>query len=217
MADPVKGNAATVYVGGTPATITGQATTDVGGTHTVYQITDAAKRVLDPATAVVVLSNGSPIADTSLYVLDYLTGKATFALSRGAETITITAKYVPLLQVAKARALDIEPNPDTADVAVFGDTSPHTMQIRPACSLTIDSIEPVNTDLDTGGGTRILATDLLAGTALFIEAKASSAFGIHGWFVPETAPIKAALADVESLELKMKGVDRNGVVCFGAT
>lgn len=211
----VKGLDAAIWVGGTATAMTSEATTDVGGLHTTWQITDATKRAIDPMTAVVVTSSIGGILSSTLYSVDYINGIITYTAVEPLEVITVGGKYIPLLQVAKGRSLSLDADHEVADVAVFGDTSPRTLATRCSMKISLDSIESPGTDLDTGGGTRILAADLLTGVPIFIEAAPSTTLAIRGWFVPESGTIKATLADVVSTELKLKSVFRNGVAGFG--
>jgi hypothetical protein len=64
-----------VKVSGSPLTLTSEATTDAGD-HLNYQITNTAKRVLDPTAAVTVKENG--VTTTQPYTINRLNGKVTF-------------------------------------------------------------------------------------------------------------------------------------------
>ena len=69
------GKKALVKVSGSPLTLTNEATTDAGD-HINYQITNAAKRVMDPTAAVTVKENG--VATSAPYTLNRLNGTVTF-------------------------------------------------------------------------------------------------------------------------------------------
>lgn len=174
---PVAGYNATVQIGGTSTAMTAEPTTDVGGAHTSYQITDASKRCLDPAVAVVVDSNGTPVSAT-LYTLDYYTGKVTFASARGAgETITFDASYIPLLTVATARKASLKLSRDSLDVTRFGTASGYRTKTQgvATCSGSLDVIEDLLEDHDAGAGTVKFWTLIRAGTLTLLTVKPGSA------------------------------------------
>lgn len=114
----------TLKVGGTPTTMTNEACTKITA-NTVYRITAASKRVIDPDTAVVVQSD--PLADgtwgTISATVDYFTGTVTVADQGGTALVRISsAKYIPLHTVAYARGADLSITADELDVTVFGDS-----------------------------------------------------------------------------------------------
>jgi hypothetical protein len=114
-----------VKASGTGVATTGEATTDVGGVHTTYQITNAAHQVLDPQAAVTVKKNGVTQA-AALYTVDRLFGRVTFLSALlGTDVVTIDATYLPMTSVAQAKAAEISVNKATMDATTFaslGDT-----------------------------------------------------------------------------------------------
>lgn len=85
--------------GGTPTTMTAEAMSLVSGK--TYKITNATKQLIDRNTAVIVYDNAVDHTADVLSI-DYLFGRVTF---KSAYTptgpITITGKYVPLVELAK--------------------------------------------------------------------------------------------------------------------
>lgn len=95
------GYKATVKKGGTPVTMTAEATTLVSGK--TYIITATTKRLIDPLTAVVVKISGSDVT-SNVQDINYLTGEVTFKSSyTPASAPTIDGKYVPLADLAGYR------------------------------------------------------------------------------------------------------------------
>lgn len=91
----IHGMAGEIYVSSSEFSMTDEATTDVGGAHTTYQVTTTSKRILDPNVAVTVKSDAVAITDTALYDINYPEGKIIFHVARGgAEVITVSADYV---------------------------------------------------------------------------------------------------------------------------
>jgi hypothetical protein len=87
---PTNSNSTTVKIGGTPTSFSNEACTKVTA-NTVYQITDATKRVLDPNTALTVevdadggWRRGVRDRSASTYTVDYMFGKVTFTADQGA-------------------------------------------------------------------------------------------------------------------------------------
>lgn len=111
----------TLYVGGTPTSMTSEACTKITA-NTVYRITAAAKRVLDPETSVVVESD--PLANGTWGVIaatvDYFTGTVTVA-DQGASALVrvASAKYMPLLAAKHARSAGFDASTDELDVTDF--------------------------------------------------------------------------------------------------
>lgn len=99
------GYVAKVMKSGTPTTLTAEATTLVSGK--TYQITAASKRILDRLTAVTVLDNAvDHTADVES--IDFLFGKVTFKSTYTVTgPVTITGKYLPTTQIAKAQGFTL--------------------------------------------------------------------------------------------------------------
>ena len=112
------GRNAQVQLSGSGVSTTGEATTDVGGLHTVYQITNAAHQVLDPTATVTVKVNGS--ATGAAYTLDRLYGRVTFASALlGTDVVTIDATYLPMAVVASCHDFDYTVSATNADATTF--------------------------------------------------------------------------------------------------
>jgi len=161
----------TLKVGGTPTTMTNEACTKITA-NTVYRITAASKRVLDPDTAVVVevdpLGGGSWVAGTG-YSVDYFTGTVTFAADQGSSALVrVSGKYLPLYDIAFARSADLATSFDELDVTDFesgGDREFVLGMFRG--ELGMEVVSDADDDLDGGGNT---LRDLLDGRdSIFIE------------------------------------------------
>lgn len=208
----LKANLCTVKIQGTSTAMTGEVTTDVGGTHTVYQITAAAKRAIDPTdTGFAVKKNGDAVSST-LFSVDYAWGKVTFASPLlETDVITIDGKYLPLLSVAFARVVDVEgPTWSWADATSFGDTADRKVKTRKKCKVVVEHLTSPDTDLDSGGGTTKLVTMLEAGAAVFLEVDFATAIKLRGWFYPEPGAWSHKLDDVQTGKLSFEGVLREG-------
>jgi hypothetical protein len=149
---------------GAAVALSGEATTSLGGD--VYQVTNTAKRILDPDTAITVYDGATPIADTAVTV-DYLFGKVTLS-STPAGTVTIDGAYLPSFAVAEARAFELSFTKELADSTLMasGTTSRARTALLKDCSGSISSLDNLLTDLDTGV---VPFTDQQAGTRRVLE------------------------------------------------
>ena len=113
------GKYANVKLSGVGVASAGEATTDVGGLHTTYQVSAAAHQVLDPTAAITVYKNGvaEPAAN---YTLDRLFGRVTFkAALLGTDVVTMDVKYLPMTSVAEAHGASLSHSKQTLDATTF--------------------------------------------------------------------------------------------------
>lgn len=105
--------------GGTPVTMTAEATTH--GSGQIYQITNAAHRVTSLADALTILDNAADhTADVESY--DYLSGTITFASAYTVTgPVTVTGKYVPLAVIAKAKSFTLTQTQTAIDQTGYDD------------------------------------------------------------------------------------------------
>jgi hypothetical protein len=108
---------ATFKLGGTPTAMVDEATTSLGGG--VYRITNAAKRVLGPDTAVSVLSLSSVEYSADTYSVDFLAGTITFD-SDPEETPTVTAAFIPMQAIAETRTASVNCSVAELDTSIHG-------------------------------------------------------------------------------------------------
>jgi len=115
------GNAADIYIAtGSGTAMTGEAVTSLGGG--VYQITDTAKRAINPNAAVTVLDGVSTVPKAN-YQIGWASGKITLTNGYTAGgTITITAEYLTLAQAAQAYEWSYDSEVITEESQTFGDT-----------------------------------------------------------------------------------------------
>lgn len=167
---------------GTPTTLTAEATSLVS--TRIYQITNTAKRVLDPATAVTVLDNAVAVSAANIEYIDYLFGIVKFISSYTPTTpITITGKYLPMTVMAKYRnfslKMTMEPIEDTDIPAAQANSGHRTF--NPAGLKTV-ALE-VDTVYATANGYR---ASLVARDTLVIEVNPDGASQTvaRGFFKP---------------------------------
>lgn len=198
---PAPSKNTTLKLGGTPTAFSNEATTKVTA-NTVYQVTDAAKRILDYATNVVVevdpdgVSGYSP-ADPADYVVDFMFGKVTFAADQGASALVrVSGAYIPPLDIAGAKACSVRDEGALADTSKFGDSWRTRMQTLQDVSGTVTSIEPLPVDHDPGAGTKRLLALMRAGTPMLLEYRPGGVGDyFRAWVLLESADAKSGGLD----------------------
>ena len=106
---------AALYLSGTSTSATGAATTSLSST--VYQITNAARRVVDPDESVTVYDNGVAV-DADDFELDYLFGKITFGVAPTGP-VTIDYHWQALSESCSVRGVTIKRERPPLDVTTF--------------------------------------------------------------------------------------------------
>ena len=172
----VAGYSTVLKTGGTATSFSNEACTKVTA-NTVYQITDATKRVLDPATAVVVEVDadgagvGGYVAGTG-YTIDYLTGTVTFAADQGASALVrVSGKYIPTLTIATANNFSLDHGREELDTSAYAQDAASAIQGRTEASGSFDVVEDLLTDHDAGAGVVTLSGAIAAGLPVFVEAQ----------------------------------------------
>ncbi len=108
-----------VKVGGTPTSFTAEAVT-VLTTNKKYQITNTAKRIWSPTATITVLAAATPVDPVAdPYAINRLTGVVTFTNTTARGTVTITGTYLPMLTVAKSKAVTYEHGNEVLDDTTF--------------------------------------------------------------------------------------------------
>ncbi len=191
----------TVKLGGTPTAITDEPTTKVTA-NTVYQITDAAKRILDRTTAVTVKvdpdgAGAAPaaVADPSTYSIDYPFGKITFKTDQGASAVvTVSGKYIPITAVAGANRYALNQSSTVLD-----DTDYPTAQANGGYRSRLLGLHDVNLTLGRFADTSKAFSDALKNrTPLLMEVRPGGAGDyFRGWMVVES---DNASGDIDALE-----------------
>lgn len=181
------GKSVLLKISGAPVTMTGEATTSAGDNKT-YQITNAAKQVVDFASTLTVLESGS--ATTDSYVFDYLSGRVVFdAADAGRGPITVTGKYLPMTTAAYANSVSRSETCSLGDATVFQDTHRHRIPLLKSASGTL-------TQIDVTDDTYIDA--LVAGKPIVIEDRDTATSAPNRYrALLETSEISSAVEDLQ--------------------
>ena len=108
------GYAAVVKKTGIATAMTGEAMSLVSGK--TYQVTSAAKRLIDWTRAYTVYDNASPVAAANIEEVNFLFGRVTFISGyTPAGSITLDGYYLPLAEVARANSFTLTQTADSID------------------------------------------------------------------------------------------------------
>ena len=114
------GGSADIFLAtGSGTSMTGQATTNLGGG--VYQITLSTRRAINPNASLTVL-DGATTVPSSRYQVAYGTGKIIFAGYTPAGAITVTGEFLTLSKAAQGTEWSLDVQPILEETQVFGDT-----------------------------------------------------------------------------------------------
>lgn len=110
-----------IKLGGAPVALSNAATT-ADGARKVYQITDAAKRVLDPNVVLTIekSTDGTTWSAASGFTVDRLTGKVNFSVAQAVGTqIRVSGSYLPMTAIGEAFEFTYTLEGDNQDVSSF--------------------------------------------------------------------------------------------------
>lgn len=193
------GYVAKINKGGTPTSMADEATTQIGSSKS-YQITNAAHRWLDLATAVTV-KDGVTDQTANLLSVDYMNGIVTFKSSyTPAGAITVSGDYLPMTQIAKGQSFTL-----TQTAATKKTTDFNTAQTNNGVDTFDYALRTVSLDL---GGIYAISNAWLAALTsrsnLYIEINpdGSSLSAARGIFKPMTQGQSGKVAELEAEALK---------------
>lgn len=150
---PVAGHRTAVKLSGTPVAITNEACALVSGS--IYQVTNTARRILDPDTAIVVKDGGATV-NASLYSIDPLFGRITFSGHTVVGAITLDGAYLPTHVAVESRSVSIGCQRKELEDTVFGDNDRTFLLGLKHAEGEIGGLDVLTTDLDAGGDTLVV-------------------------------------------------------------
>lgn len=151
------------YSTGTSTAMTAEACTLSGG-NTVATITSTTKRIIDPETAISLYDNGV-LQAASTYTLNHLYGFATKASGSWTGPVTITAAYLPVLELDETVSAKLAFNRTVLSKDVFS-AAGYKRRMLGLGSVTADLafIARPRKDYDPGAGSLILEDVLNSAT-----------------------------------------------------
>lgn len=175
------GKLATIKVSGEATVFPAEATTTTD--DKTYQITNAAKRVLDRDTTPTVLDGG--IATTEDYTINKLSGVITFETVDVSRVITVTGKYMPMSTATYAHNFSYSRGVDLQDVTAFLATHKNKIASTKFASGTLNQFDVTST---------YYADALTAGDPVVIEfLDTATSEPIRCWALLEGAEMQAAI------------------------
>lgn len=204
---------AVVKVAGTSTAFANEATTKTVANLT-YQITDTAKRVIDPTVAVTVEvdadgagAGGYVAAAAGTFTVDYTFGKVTFTADQGASALVrISGNYLPLVTVGTAREASVSVQNDLGDSTVFGNAEKTAAPTLQSCSGSLGLLEDLYTDHDGGAGTQQFKAYLLGKTLKLVEIDfdGGGTQKFRGFVYFDDGSVKAAVGDLINSTINFK-------------
>ena len=130
-----------------------------------YQITNAAKRIIDWKTTLTVqrsTDGGATWNTVTNYGVDYLFGRLTFTVANPVGTLVRASyNYLPLYTFAEGRDVTFDVAAAELDTTVFGDTNVHRINGLFDLSGSIGGFNLLNVELDAPGTSEKTLAELL--------------------------------------------------------
>ena len=201
----VAGHNCTVKLSGTAVAFTAAATSNVSGN--IYRLNDAAKRILNPAAAIVVYDGGAPVA-ASGFTVDYLFGTVTLSAPPGG-AVTIDAEYLPVHSAVDATEFSISMSREELEKTVFGDSvREYDLGLKSADG-TINGLDLGDTDLDAGGDTLKVSDVLGNGTPVLLEVYLGTATKYwRGWVLFPGLDLNSEFSGLVGSAIKFRAAAR---------
>lgn len=203
---------AQLKVSGTAVAMTAEACGLVSGT--TYQVTNTAKRILDPSVAVTAKDAGTPIAAADVTV-DYLFGKVTLATPPGG-AVTLDASYLPTADLAEAKSVEVSVSGAVLDKSVFGAQAKAKMlglldftASVGRLALPLDDLDPVT------GGVQSLDSRKSAGTPMLLDWLLDGTNRVRGWFLVKGYKVGAQLDGIVEVNVDFEGAAQAAGASFG--
>jgi hypothetical protein len=197
----------TVYIGGTPTTMTDEATTQVAaGPPQTFRINASTKRVIDPETPVVIRDQDTDDV-TSDFTVDYLAGTVTSATG-GYVSVTVSGKFIPLLAVAEGRSVSANFARAELDSSIWGEAYTKAILGKKGCSGDIVTLAPLNSDLDPGGGTRKWTDVFDNATHVLLDVVLIPTFTARVWSLAPSLSTKSDQAGLVESTITWRSINK---------
>jgi hypothetical protein len=193
-----------VKASGTPVAMTGEATNLVAGK--TYQVTNAAKRILDPATALAVRDNGV-VQTANVLAVDFLFGLVTFAAGYTVTgPVTLDGAYLPTLDVAQVRGVSVRVECTLQDATVMPAAAVSRQLTLLDVSGSVERLELSGADLDPGvGGVQSLDAWLRTGTPKVLEWLITAGYRVRAWVLFGQQEVQGQVDGLVATNLSFEG------------
>lgn len=147
-----------VCISGTSTAFTDAETEPVPGDTTgkLWRITDATKRVLDPAAPIEVKDGGVALSEGTDFYTPYLFLHGIVVLDSSGGPLTVSGSFLPQLPVAEAKGTSIAVTSDKLDTSTYGTVAKTAALGMTSAEVTLDTLALLTDDFDPGGGTLTL-------------------------------------------------------------
>jgi hypothetical protein len=185
------GSSCILYVSGASTATSGTEAMTVVTANTVFQITAATKRVLDPTAAITTTGTG-------VYTVNRLTGTFTFADAQ-TPPITMSGFYLPMAEVLHAKDFTLNIKPKVVDTTAICGTAPYTSKAP-----TVRDLTGTIGGFMTGEGAAVFdpviptyyLTHLATDAVFALKFKMSAHYELLAWVHVDTDAVKAAVGSL---------------------
>lgn len=196
---------AQVKVTGAAVAVTAEATTFLTGKR--YQVTNAARRIVDPTATVTVKDNGVTVAAANILAVEHLFGIVEFV---GGYTVTgpvtLDFSYLPTYQVAECNSITLSMSRELVDSSVFESQWRKKTPGLLDFSGSLKSLQIQTVDIDTvTGGTQSIDIWLKAGTHRVLDVLFTTGARIRAWVLFGEHSISGELAGVVTADVAFQG------------
>jgi len=201
VATVTQGRKAVVYVSGTPTTLTTEPTTKIVPTPSVYQITAATKRVLDPNFA---QTQNWSLGPTGTITVNRLLGEFISTADETTHTLTITGKYLPMAPLLYCHDFSLSIKPKITDVTPFNQNFQSIMTDMNDVTGTLSNFyDPTESAALTIAP--YFNTQFIANATIAIELYVNANLSLLAWAVISGEDLKAALDGVIDQTISWEG------------
>lgn len=194
-----------VKVTGAAVAVTAEATTFLTGKR--YQVTNAARRILDPSAAITVKDNGVAVAAANILAIEHLFGIVEFVSGYTVTgPVTLDASYLPTYSVAECNSISTSISRELVDSSVFESQWRKKTPGLLDFSGTLKSLQIQTVDIDTvTGGTQSVDGWLKAGTHRVLDILFATGARLRAWVLFGEHSPAAELAGVVTVDVAFQG------------
>jgi hypothetical protein len=166
-----------------------------------YTITDALKRVLDPDADITVEDGGVTV--TSGYTINRLKGTVTFDTVSAGRVITLSGKYLPVMEVAEASEFSYSLEADNQTKPTFNNM--WQKRIQGLLDFSAELTQWYVTNFT------VFNDALQDGRILLVEFSIDGEVDIRAWALPASDEVSASVDGVVEESLELEGTqDKEG-------
>lgn len=197
--------ATAVKVTGAAVVVTAEAAALLTGKR--YQVTNAARRIIDPSATVTVKDNGVTVAAANILAIEHLFGIVEFV---GGYTVTgpvtLDFSYLPTYQVAECNAGSFEMSREQLDSSVFESQWRKKTPGLLDFSGTLKSLQIQLVDIDTvTGGTQSIDVWLKAGTHRVLDVLFATGERLRAWVLFGSHNVTSELDGLVTVDIAFSG------------